>query len=88
MAEIKALKIKPAASHKDIIDFVHSLMEKCRSENVTSLGICFCYNDGENGFIGYNHISLDPEDQEDFETAALELRHNIIDTENDYEIIE
>lgn len=88
MADLKVIKPKPFLSHRDIVQFAYDLLEKCQSENVTSIGVCYCYNDGENGYIGYHHASIDPEDQSDLEAASLELRQDIIDSADDYEIME
>lgn len=83
---LKAIAIKESLSHKDIIEFVQSLLEFCRENPVTSVGYCLCFMEDDKEMIYHHHISVDEGDQDNFETAALELRHSIIDSLDDWQI--
>ena len=85
MADIKVIKTVPFLSCPDIVDFARSILELVQNHNVTSIGICACLTDGEKPFIYHQHISTDEDDQDDFEVAALELRHSIIDALDDWQ---
>ncbi len=83
---MKVITPKPSASHVDIIDFVRDLLEFCKDNQVTSIGACMCYADNGADMIYADHLSLDEEDQDNFENAALELRHSIIDSLDDWQV--
>lgn len=83
---LKAIPQKPSLSHRDIIDFALSLVEFCKENPVTSLGYCLCFTEQGKDMVYHHHISLDPSDQDNFEYAALELRHHIIDSLDDWQI--
>lgn len=82
---IKAIIPKPSLSHKDIIEFVLSLLEFCKENPVSSIGYCLCFMEDDKEMIYHHHLSMDEEDQDNFETAALELRHSIIDALDDWQ---
>jgi hypothetical protein len=83
---LKAIIPKPSLSHQDIIQFALDLVEFVRENHVTSVGYCLCLMEDDKEMIFHHHMSLDPGDQINFETAALELRQSIIDSLDDWQI--
>jgi len=83
MAELKVISTPDAVSEKDIIEFLQEVIEIARELPVTSIGFCLVYGGEE---IDHAHISVQPQDQDLFERAALELRHSIIDSLDDWQV--
>lgn len=83
MAELKVLNTPPPLSEKDVIEFIQEVLELAREIPVTSIGFCLVYG-GEDA--DHAHISTQPQDQNLFERAALELRRSIIDSEGDWDL--
>lgn len=86
MAELKVIKPIASMSPSDIIKFVLDFLQFCKQTQVTSIGVCACYSEDEKDWVYVDHLSTDPADQDNFEHAALELRHSIIDALDDWQI--
>lgn len=79
MAKMKVITPAPSLSHTDIIEFVRNLLEYVRENPTTSVGVCMCCTENGQEITYIDSIITDPGDQDNFEFAALELRHRIID---------
>lgn len=86
MADLKVIKQVASLSPPDIIEFVLTFLQFCKQTHVTSIGLCACYSEDEKDWVYVDHLSTDPADQDNFEHAALELRHSIIDALDDWQI--